>query len=332
MKSASLALVLAAFGFSETSHAQGPLTPPSGVPAPVMKTLDQIEPRTPIPPGPAVPVAGPHFTITQPGSYYLTGNVTVASGDGIEINSGGVTLDLNGFSILSTAATPFGSAVVINSAPLNPVLGTIIRNGHIRPAAQTGSGTGFTTGIHSFHSQLNAIVRDITVERLSGNAINLRLSAGGSLVENCSVNDIGGNGIVSDIVRFCNAQRIQGQAIRASIISDTIGHSLGSQTGIEGLTVSNSVGSSVSGPGITAKSASNCNGSSTSNVGLFAESAQNSYGSSSTGSSGLIASGTASFCRGKRDGGIAILAGIAVACSVDGTGTVSSIQKHLGTP
>jgi hypothetical protein len=78
--------------------------------------------------------------------------------------------------------------------------------------------------------------------------------------------------------------------------------------------------------------ASNCQGSSTSNIGLFAESAQNCYGSSSSGSSGLLVSGTASFCRGKRNGGIAIQAGIAVACTVDGTGTVSSTQKHLGTP
>jgi len=179
---------------------------------------------------------------------------------------------------------------------------------------------------------INLATNLITVERLAGNAINLRLSEGGFLVEICSVNDIGGDGIISETVRFFNAQRIQGQAIRASIISDTIGHSLGSQTGIEGLTFSNSGGSSVSGQGITARLASNCQGSSTSNIGLFAESAQNCYGSSSSGSSGLLVSGTASFCRGKRNGGIAIQAGIAVACTVDGTGTVSSTQKHLGTP
>jgi hypothetical protein len=41
--------------------AQGSLTPPPGAPAPTMKTLDQIEARTPISSAP--------FTISAPGSY-----------------------------------------------------------------------------------------------------------------------------------------------------------------------------------------------------------------------------------------------------------------------
>ena len=43
-------------------------------------------------------------TISQPGSYYLTRNLTVSSGDGINITTIGVTLDLNGFTIRSTRA------------------------------------------------------------------------------------------------------------------------------------------------------------------------------------------------------------------------------------
>jgi hypothetical protein len=332
MKSASLALVIAAFGFSETSHAQGQLTPPSGVPAPVMKTLDQIEPRTPIPASPAVPVAGPHFTITQPGSYYLTGNVTVSSGSGIVINSGGVTLDLNGFSILSTASPSGGVAIRVNLDGANPTGGTVIRNGHIRPSAQTGTGTGFRDGVIAVGAEQNTVVRDVIIERLTGDAINLVLSLGGALVENCSVTDIGGDGITSFHVISCSALRIQGQAISGTVISNSTGKSLGTEPGIGGTTITNSVGSSVSGVGIGATSVSNCQGSSTSGVGIIADTALNSYGNSSSGSAGLQVSGTASFCRGSRDGGVAIQAGIAVACTVDGTGTVSSTQKHLGTP
>ncbi len=70
----------------------GSLTPPDGEPAPTMKTLDQIEPGTPIGPD-DVP-----YTITEPGRYYLTGNIDLeASGILVTIESNGVTLDLMGF-------------------------------------------------------------------------------------------------------------------------------------------------------------------------------------------------------------------------------------------
>jgi hypothetical protein len=64
LKLAALALFLLTLNpqFS-TCSAQGSLTPP-GAPAPAMKTLAQIEPRTPI--------ASAPFTISAPGSYYLT--------------------------------------------------------------------------------------------------------------------------------------------------------------------------------------------------------------------------------------------------------------------
>jgi hypothetical protein len=54
--------------------AQGNLQPP-GAPAPAMKTLHQVEPRTPVD---AVHTPGnflAQFIITQPGSYYLTTNI-----------------------------------------------------------------------------------------------------------------------------------------------------------------------------------------------------------------------------------------------------------------
>src|SRR5678815_1587099 len=96
--------------------AQGPLTPP-GAPAPTMKTLDQVEPRVAIN---ATNTPGDDdslFKITQPGSYYLTGNITgVAGKHGIEIAASGVTLDLNGFDLVGVAGMgPFDgvSATVV---------------------------------------------------------------------------------------------------------------------------------------------------------------------------------------------------------------------------
>ena len=95
-----------------TLCAQGSLTPP-GPPAPTMKTLTQIEPRTPIS---SVP-----FTITNPGSYYLTGNLTgLPSQGGITISTNDVTLDLNGFALLGlgsgTGVEDFGAVSNISVA------------------------------------------------------------------------------------------------------------------------------------------------------------------------------------------------------------------------
>jgi hypothetical protein len=83
-----------------TVFAQGTLTPP-GAPAPTLKTLDQIEPRTPVDATHTPGNIFAQFIISQPGSYYLTSNIVSVSGKrGIEIDVSNITLDLNGFSML----------------------------------------------------------------------------------------------------------------------------------------------------------------------------------------------------------------------------------------
>src|SRR5688572_21135329 len=91
MKLFALITALLLTATTASLHSQGLLVPP-GAPAPTMKTLEQIEPRTPIS---SIP-----FTITQPGSYYVTRNLTmVGTSDGITIQSNNVTLDLGGFTL-----------------------------------------------------------------------------------------------------------------------------------------------------------------------------------------------------------------------------------------
>ena len=99
IRAVSIIAISASIALSSASA--GELNPPPGAPSPTMKTLDEVEPRTPIGVLP--------FTISQSGSYYLTGNLTgVAGQHGITINADGVTLDLNGFTITGDPASMDG--------------------------------------------------------------------------------------------------------------------------------------------------------------------------------------------------------------------------------
>ncbi len=122
----ALALALAAGG--ALVAVAGPLNPPAGPVTPTYKTLGEVEPRTAInaanTPGDATCL----FRISQPGSYYLTGNVTgVAGKHAIVIASGNVTLDLGGFT-LSGPGGAGGASGIVNSVSLGDV---VVRNGRV---------------------------------------------------------------------------------------------------------------------------------------------------------------------------------------------------------
>src|SRR5437667_9194781 len=84
--SAALALLLLA-ALAGVVHG-GPLDPPGPV-APTGKTVITSLP----------------FTISQPGSYILNGDLTGSSGDGITIQTDWVTIDLNGFTLFGASGT-----------------------------------------------------------------------------------------------------------------------------------------------------------------------------------------------------------------------------------
>lgn len=83
----------------------GPLTPPAGPVAASYKTLSEIEPRIPLSAATTPGDAASMFKITQPGSYYLAGNLVSTKAIGVEIEASNVVLDLNGFTISSGSAT-----------------------------------------------------------------------------------------------------------------------------------------------------------------------------------------------------------------------------------
>jgi hypothetical protein len=86
------------------------------------------------------------YTISQPGSYKLSGNLVVASlANGIQITASNVTLDLNGFSITNLGNN--GSLIFFLVKTVGAVAGfrvrngTILANGTVPIDASTASGT-----------------------------------------------------------------------------------------------------------------------------------------------------------------------------------------------
>ncbi len=101
--------------------AQGLLTPP-GAPGATMKTLTQVEPRTPISSLP--------FTISASGSYYLTGNLT-STNHGVIIEASGVSLDLMGFT-LSGDREQMEFGIFLDGATNGLIRNVMVHNGIVR--------------------------------------------------------------------------------------------------------------------------------------------------------------------------------------------------------
>jgi hypothetical protein len=260
-------------------HAQGPLTPP-GAPAPTMKTLDQVEARRPIPPSPATPISGPHFTISEPGSYYFTGNVTVTDGPGIVITANNVTLDLNGFTLACSAnsALPFVAGIHAYSVEANLTItnGNISSNTVVTDSGITGA--GWYHGIYV--GNLNTIqIRALNITGVSGYGIN----AIRSIVTQCSVSNCH-VGIRAGVVTKSSAFNCWSFGIEATTVSNSQGNSLIS-SGIYATTVTGCQGSGVS-AGIEAETVSDANGfafsTSGKSSGIVCKNASNSIGTGST--------------------------------------------------
>jgi hypothetical protein len=195
---AVIGLFLAANSHFSTARAQGSLVPP-GPPGGTMKSLSdldaKLEHRTPISSLP--------YSILSPGSYYITTNLTgTASQNGINIVSGNVTLDLNGFSLTGVPNSDVGvyvDGVITNVTVVNGIITHWGGNGldgftfspvqnllleHLNCSANTGQGVIV---------QGSSVIKDCLSE---GNGFSGFYVLGG-LVSNCRASFNGDAGILA---------------------------------------------------------------------------------------------------------------------------------------
>jgi Right handed beta helix region len=237
-------LVLGLFFFGVVDlFAQGSLTPP-GSPGPTMKSLDQIEARTPI--------SAATFTINAPGSYYLTSNLTTPAGaDGIVVNASNVTIDLNGFSLIGHGGAN-GAGVNVQGTQMN----LCVKNGTITGFSSAGiigdiGSSRFEKliidagGINGITMSHDNEVRDCVITHNGNTGINMKngcrvvqsivtgnheygiIGIDGSTIESCTVANNGAVGVTvnyGSVVRDCTVRANGASGILFSSGSQIIGN------------------------------------------------------------------------------------------------------------
>ena len=292
----------------------------------------------------------PH--ITQAGSYVLAANLTVSTGSAITILTDGVTLDLNGFTIHSTAASPNGAGIEMSSGLHNlSIRDGSITSGVVNIGLGVYTGTGFAYGIQGSPASCRA--SGISVSGCLLNGIYLE---GASIVDSCTVTTVSQYGLVASTVSNSVALDCGGFGIAAEQVSNSRGQSTlasgiglyafkqalncqgsaaSTGTGLSALTAQNCYGDSVNGVGLLATNATNCQGSSAGHIGLSSGLADNCTGTSQIGV-GLSSSHAAQNCRGSGYNGIVVAgsgpgSGVAFNCYGESTGGGIGLTARIAT-
>jgi parallel beta-helix repeat protein len=185
----------------------GDLTPP-GAPSSTMKALDVVEPRIPVGPLTTPGDADSIYRITQPGSYYLTGEVLGKAGfHGVQIEASDVSLDLMGFTVRGVAGARSG--LLVSGGTRN---GVAVTNGVFRDWPEYGCSMGSAEG--AFASGL----------RLVANGFD-GMTIRSGVVENCTARENGFGGFratQATVFRGCMAEGNAGDGINAGITASVL--------------------------------------------------------------------------------------------------------------
>ncbi len=180
----------------------GPLTPPAGSVGPTGRTLLEVEPRIPIGPATTPGDSLSLYRITQPGSYYLTGDVQgVAGKHGIVIATGRVTIDLMGFELRGVGAAGFGYTGIKTGSGFGTETQLCIRNGRINNWDRSGIDIAAESTVQNVAMTGN-LYRGIEVTSsskicdctVSGGQICIDASGWGCVVSRCAVRDASNSG------------------------------------------------------------------------------------------------------------------------------------------
>ncbi len=171
---------------------------PAGPVAPTHKTLTQVEPRIPIGPDTTPGNSATVYHIFEPGSYYLTGDVTgVAGRHGILVSAPDVTIDLNGFRLQGVAGSSHG--IFAQSTARN----LVVRDGVL---------IGWDDAI-SGQNNPNARYERIRIDGCRGRGIVAGMH---SVVADCTVYDCADEGIRGS--DFCTVTRCTVSACETGIL------------------------------------------------------------------------------------------------------------------
>lgn len=152
--------------------------------------------------------AGFPVTITQVGSYRLTGNLTVpdANTTAISIIASDVTLDLGGFTIGGPNTVSGSSGVCTASGTGNGITysneSTVVRNGNVRGMGSDGVRVGFNSRVEGIIAKWNC---GIGIRGTTGAVV-----VGSQVIENSSTGILltDNGGLVKDSVALRNADGI----------------------------------------------------------------------------------------------------------------------------
>jgi hypothetical protein len=160
--------------------------------------------------GSGTPISSLPYTISAPGSYYVTGNLTGTNTHGIIIASHNVTLDLRGFTLQGIPNSGDGVRLAAGTTWRN----ITVRNGN----ARGWSGSGFLLTTMS-----GGVFDGLSAEGNTGFGI---VVANGASLSNCSASHNGATGIdasrstVSNCVALANGNH--GIRANSSVVTDCV--------------------------------------------------------------------------------------------------------------